>query len=202
MADRRHRSIAAALAAAVLALNATPARGHDQLRRGAVACPAAHAYPRATASARRVDEAVLCLIDRERARAGLAPLRRNRCLARAAQGHARDMVRRHYFAHTSRNGRTPVQRIFATGYVPPGSRWLLGENLAWGINPTGDPAWVVRAWMHSPAHRANVLRRGFRDVGVAAVAGVPVRVRGTGTLPRATYAIELGAHGGGHSRCG
>jgi uncharacterized protein YkwD len=35
------------------------------------------------------------------------------------------------------------------------------------------PADVVRAWMHSPLHRKYLLKRRFRDLGVATVRGTP-----------------------------
>ncbi|HST38670.1 MAG TPA: CAP domain-containing protein [Conexibacter sp.] len=164
----------------------------------AAACPAANAMPTATVSAARSEQALLCLINRERAHAGARPLRANRCLARAAEGHARDMVRRRYFQHSSPDGRDFAARILATGYAPPSARWTVGENLAWGAAPAGDAAWVVNAWMNSRAHRENLLRGSFRDIGLAAVAGAPVG----GDGPRATWAAEFGALSGGRGRCG
>jgi len=110
------------------------------------------------------------------------------------------MVRNRYFSHTSRDGRQFDDRILATGYAPRPERWTLGENLAWGIAPAGDPAWVLGAWMDSPGHRANILRGGFREAGVAAVAGAPVAL-GADPVPRATYAVDFGAHTGGGGRC-
>ncbi|MDW5593382.1 CAP domain-containing protein, partial [Conexibacter stalactiti] len=164
----------------------------------AAACPAATAMPAAAVSAARSEQALLCLLNRERARAGARPLRANRCLARAAADHARDMVRRRYFEHSSPDGRSFSDRILATGYAPPSARWTVGENLAWGVAPAGDAAWVVNAWMNSSGHRENVLRAGFRDVGLAAVEGAPAGGDGA----RATWAAEFGVQSGGRGRCG
>ena len=99
------------------------------------------------------------------------------------------MVDRGYFSHESRDGRDFVDRIVRARYVrmsDPG--WLLGENLAWGAGRLASPREIVRAWMASPGHRANVLRRRFRDVGIAVVAGTPVEGTGVG----ATYATDFG----------
>lgn len=164
------------------------------------ACPAAATVPASAASAARSERALLCLINRERARYDLPALRANRCLARAADGHVRDMVRNRYFSHDSQDGRGFDDRILATGYAPQPERWTLGENLAWGVAPGGDPAWVLDAWMDSRGHRANVLRGSFREAGVAAVPGAPVAL-GAGPVARATYAVDFGAHTGGGGHC-
>jgi hypothetical protein len=58
----------------------------------------------------------------------------------------------------------------------------------------------MRAWMHSPPHRHNILSRHFRDVGIGVARGVPVR--GFRHVPlRATFSVEFGAHRG-RTRCG
>jgi len=135
------------------------------------------------------ETATLCLLNAERRARGMARLGMNQQLRRAALGHARDMVDRGYFSHESRDGRDFVDRIVRARYVrmsDPG--WLLGENLAWGAGRLASPREIVRAWMASPGHRANVLRRRFRDVGIAVVAGTPVEGTGVG----ATYATDFG----------
>jgi uncharacterized protein YkwD len=86
---------------------------------------------------------------------GLAPLRLDVRLLRAARGHSADMMRRQYFAHGSVAGRVLAQR--ARGPI-------FGEDLAWGTGVTAN--WVVGRWLASPPHRAVLLRRGFRRVGV------------------------------------
>ena len=43
---------------------------------------------------------------------------------------------------------------------------LAGENVAYGYR---DGPSVVMAWMASPGHRANILKRGYRLIGVGAV---------------------------------
>ena len=65
------------------------------------------------------------------------------------------MMRRQYFAHGSVASRVISHR--ARGPV-------FGEDLAWGTEVTAQ--WVVDRWLASPAHRANLLRPGFRRVGI------------------------------------
>jgi uncharacterized protein YkwD len=66
------------------------------------------------------------------------------------------MMRRQYFAHGAMGARL---RQF-------GVRGFVGENLAWGVGSAGSPNGVVQRWLASPSHRANLLRPGFRRVGL------------------------------------
>ena len=141
------------------------------------------------ASPMAASSATLCLLNVERTRNHKKRLRPNDKLALAADTHARDMVRNHYFSHDAPSGQSFVERIRATHYIPPGSTWSLGENLAWGESSLATPRQIVGAWMASPPHRANILTAGFRDIGIAVVPGAPVPGKSDG----ATYATEFGA---------
>jgi uncharacterized protein YkwD len=121
-----------------------------------------------------LESSVTCLINEERAKAGLRSVRASGRLRQAALSHSQDMVRRGYFEHTSPSGETFVDRITAAGYTRGGRRWLLGENLIWGRGTESTPQAMVDDWMGSPPHRANLLRARFREIGVAAVRGTPV----------------------------
>ena len=90
-----------------------------------------------------------------RASHGLAPLRLDVRLLRAARGHSADMLHRQYFAHGSVAG-----RALAHGARGP----VFGEDLAWGTSATAQ--WVINLWLASPSHRAVLLRPGFRRVGI------------------------------------
>jgi uncharacterized protein YkwD len=125
-------------------------------------------------SAPQLESSVTCLINEERAKAGLRSVRFNGRLRQAALSHSQDMVRRGYFEHTSPSGKTFVDRITAAGYTRRARRWLLGENLVWGRDSESTPQAMVDDWMGSPPHRANLLRARFREIGVAAVRGTPV----------------------------
>ena len=69
--------------------------------------------------------------------------------------------------------RTSSRALRRMGYIPSGRAWAVGENLAWGTGPLGTPAAIVRAWMNSPGHRANILDPRFRQIGLGIVAGNP-----------------------------
>ena len=95
--------------------------------------------------------------------AAVPPLAWNAALALAAAGHSQDMATNNYFSHTSRDGRSMVDRINAAGYL-----WSsIGENIAAGY-PTIDA--VIDGWMASDGHCANLMNPNFRDTGLACVA--------------------------------
>jgi uncharacterized protein YkwD len=129
--------------------------------------------------------AVLCLVNAQRARRGLPPLRANRLLTLAAQRHSRDMVARRFFAHESPNGASVRDRVARTGYLRGG--WSLGENIGWMSAPTASG--IVQAWMESPGHKAMILHRGFKEAGVGVASGVPTGGSG------ATYTMNFGRAG-------
>jgi uncharacterized protein YkwD len=132
--------------------------------------------------------ATLCLLNRERSRYELRPLRLNTPLSAAAQAHSREMVTRRYFDHVTPSGVTPAERIGATGYLPKARAWTIGENIMWGTLGRDTPEAAVEAWMHSPDHRANILYGAFCDIGIGVVAGDPL-----GIVARAgTYTTDFG----------
>jgi uncharacterized protein YkwD len=53
------------------------------------------------------------------------------------------------------------------------SFWSVGENIAWGGDSRGTPKSIVKSWMHSPPHRANILNPQFRALGVGFARGRP-----------------------------
>lgn len=115
----------------------------------------------------RVRAATLCLVNGERARFGTRALIEDRHLASAAFGHSQDMVDRGYFEHTSPAGQTLQMRIRASGFIPNDRvGYALGENIAWGTLWLGTPRSIVRAWMDSPGHRANILNGDYRYSGI------------------------------------
>jgi uncharacterized protein YkwD len=130
----------------------------------------------------------LCLLNEERAREGLAPLRYEARLELASQRHSEDMVRRRFFAHDTPEGLDPQARILSAGY--PANNAYTGENLAWGERVESSPIEIMDAWMHSPGHRANILRPAFTEVGVGVVLGGGPK-RGLAEVS-ATYTTNFG----------
>jgi uncharacterized protein YkwD len=151
-------------------------------------CKHKHEHPSQLSNA-TVKRTTLCLLNRQRRLHHRRALKANRRLARAARRHARDMVRRRYFSHTTPTGVDFVDRIMRQDYVDPGQGWTLGENLAWGSFQLATPKSIVRSWMRSPGHRANILSPRFREIGIGVVAGAPA----AGTDHAATYATTFGA---------
>ncbi|REE98158.1 CAP domain-containing protein [Thermomonospora umbrina] len=111
-----------------------------------------------------LEGAVVRLTNDERAKAGCSALRVDQRLVTSARNHSADMAAKGYFDHTSPNGDTFADRIKRTGYPSPGA-----ENIAMG-QPTA--ASVMRAWMDSPGHRANILNCGLKALGVGVGVGV------------------------------
>lgn len=136
-----------------------------------------------------VSAATLCLVNGERADAGLPPLAQNARLEASAAAHSADMVQASYFAHQSLDGRVVTDRVRATGYIPGDRRWTVGENLAWGTGTMATPGAIVKAWMESQGHRENVLRASFSEAGLGIALGNPRSGDGQG----ATYTMNLGA---------
>lgn len=115
------------------------------------------------ASVRRIALATVNELRRDR---GREPVVAESRLDDAAQRHAEDMLRREFYDHASPEGDTVRQRARDAGYR--GAR-TLGENIAKG---PFTPDEVVRRWMDSSGHRRNILRNGFRQMGLGVAYGV------------------------------
>lgn len=120
---------------------------------------------------------VIALTNKKRANHGCNRVRRNDALSRAAQKHSRRMGDYYAAGHSldaSVEHRLPGEptlrrRVNKAGY----RNWvLLGENIAAG-QPTARA--VMRSWMGSEGHKANILNCRFKDIGVGLVwaDGVP-----------------------------
>jgi uncharacterized protein YkwD len=108
-------------------------------------------------------------LNRVRAARGLPPLRSAPALAVSARRHSTQMGQRGFFAHESADG-TPFWRRIGRFYGGSGFRsWEVGENIFWQSPASIAAISVVRSWLASPGHRANVLSGSWQDVGVGAV---------------------------------
>ncbi len=137
--------------------------------------------------------AVLCLVNRERNRAGLRPLDRDRSLQRAAQRHNDRMVGSGCFSHQCSGEADLGTRLKSSGYLRGNlRRWAYGENIAWGMERRGTPAAIVGAWMGSPPHRANILSASFRELGVGFATGSPSRKRDPGGIYTIDFGVAVG----------
>jgi uncharacterized protein YkwD len=121
-----------------------------------------------------VRAAVLCLINTERAEHGEEPLQSDSRLAAAAESHGKEMLAVDYFDHVSPSGVTPVARVREAGYFPSSEvGYIVGENLAWGTLSLSTPEAIVKAWIASPEHLANILEAKYRDTGIDVEPAVP-----------------------------
>jgi hypothetical protein len=157
--------------------------------------PAGHASPCGPADLEPGDLGVerarlvtLCLLNGERARQGLPPLRRRAQLELASQRHSEDMVARHFFEHDTPDGVDPQQRMLAAGY--PSNNAFTGENIAWATGPKASPYEIVDLWMHSPPHREDILRREFTEIGMGLTRGAPTTAHSNDTPW--TYTTDFG----------
>lgn len=89
----------------------------------------------------------------------------NNKLANAAEQKAENMFLKNYWAHYAPDGTTPWNFILNSGYQYE----FAGENLAKNFMFSQD---VVTAWMNSPTHRDNILRKEYTEIGFAIKNGV------------------------------
>jgi uncharacterized YkwD family protein len=104
-------------------------------------------------------EAVLKLVNAERAKAGLKALKMSEELRSIANLKSRDMGEKGYFDHNSPTYGSPFQMLqdFGVHYR------AAGENIAAGQK---TPEEVMNSWMNSSGHRANILNANFDTLGV------------------------------------
>lgn len=107
-------------------------------------------------------------INHQRQGNGLSAVRVHPALVQAAAQQACDMARRGRMSHAGRGG--VGARVRAAGY----SASVTAENIAAGQM---DARAAISAWIRSPAHRANILNRRVRDIGVAQAVGADGRTR-------------------------
>ena len=100
---------------------------------------------------------VVALVNAERAKYNLPALQMSSELNRAALTRAKESAVS--FSHTRPNGSSFSTVLTENGITYRGS----GENLAWGQS---SPEAVVRAWMNSEGHRANILNSRYTTIGV------------------------------------
>tara|TARA_B100000745_G_C20151817_1_gene394898 strand:+ start:2160 stop:3188 length:1029 start_codon:yes stop_codon:yes gene_type:complete len=101
----------------------------------------------------------------ERSSVSIGIVTSNSTLSRAAQLKAEHMAKNGYFSHYSPDGISPWHWFQTVGY----DFAYAGENLAVHFNDSSD---VVRAWMNSPTHRANIMNDNFTEMGVGVAEGV------------------------------
>ena len=145
-------TLTAGLLTAALLLPAAQATAESRARPS----PAGDHWPRtATVKPRsdRWEERVVALTNTRRRAHGRTPLKAAACADKYAEPWTRHLARQQVLEHQDL---TPVLSCPHTSYA--------GENIAFGYE---TPRALVRAWMHSSGHRANILSRHFDRIGVA-----------------------------------
>ncbi|MZP42508.1 LysM peptidoglycan-binding domain-containing protein [Heliobacterium gestii] len=114
-------------------------------------------------------EQVVQLVNAERAKAGLKPLRAdNATLNRMARDKAVDMIQKNYFSHTSPTFGSPFAMMDKYGI----HYGYAGENIAKGQTSAQQ---VMNDWMNSSGHRANILSPNYDTIGVGYYQGAWVQ---------------------------
>jgi uncharacterized protein YkwD len=161
-----------AVASAVAALAGVVPGGATAAKKNRPAgeCAGAGSVAVDEATREKAIDAVLCLVNRERAARGVGAVRASKPLRSAAVGHSDAMVSAKFFSHSSRNGDTAQRRAARAGYarIP-----FVGETIAWGSGMFATPAQLVGSFLSSTEHRQIMLDRRFRDVGVGIALGAP-----------------------------
>ncbi len=106
-------------------------------------------------------QAMLGVLNAERAGQGLEPLAFDPRLCAIARSHAVDMAERSYFGHVTPEGAGPFDRLNRAHY----RYGFAGENLALDSNVRAASS---ELWQSSE-HRSNILQPHFARVGIAAV---------------------------------
>ena len=104
-------------------------------------------------------ERVVELTNQERTQFDLSPLTVDSLLTQAAPTHTENMAVQDFYEHIGLDGSSRGDHIEATGY--DFSAWA--ENIAVGYQ---IPEAVVKAWMNSAGHGANILHQDFQEIGV------------------------------------
>lgn len=107
---------------------------------------------------------MVCLTNFARRESGRVAYRTDAGLLSSASAKAADILRCDSFSHSA-CGR-PFNWWIDRRYVDDSRCWQAGENIAWATGQLGTPRQIFKAWMNSPGHRAAILSRQYREIGV------------------------------------
>lgn len=190
MAASIRRSLPAAVVGiAVLVLAMT---GAPSAKAAKSACARYGGVPPTHLTEREAAKSIRCLLNRRRRQHGVRPLSADDRLRIAGQRHTRYMRRHHCFSHRCHGEPSLRKRLERVHYIEDGLRkWSYGENIAWGSGELGTPRSIVRAWMHSPEHRRNILDGSFRDLGVGFGQGTPSNPNANGGIYTTDFGLRV-----------
>ncbi len=110
------------------------------------------------------EEKMVNLVNQERAKVRVEPVRVDRTMTSVAEAHARDMFLRRYFSHVTPEGLTAGDRLEKAGVTFT----VAGENIAYAPDLTT----AHDGLMNSPGHRQNILDPSFRRIGIGIISTV------------------------------
>jgi uncharacterized protein YkwD len=104
--------------------------------------------------------------------AGTAAVGASIAAPESARAHSKDMIRRDYFSHNTKGRGSFEKRLVRFDYGTAGyDYYRVGENIALGSGPAGEPESRMNAWMKSDGHRHNILNDEYREVGIGTHTG-------------------------------
>ena len=115
--------------------------------------------PQNTGSISNIEQQVLTLTNQERAKSGLKALATDSALMNSARQKSADMSNNNYFSHTSPTLGSPFDQMKANGIQYKAA----AENIAMGQRTAAE---VVKGWMESPGHRANIMNGTYTHIGI------------------------------------
>ena len=113
----------------------------------------------AVSTQKKMEDEVLVLVNKERAKNGLKALTMDENVRKVARIKSSDMSTKNYFSHTSPTYGSPFDMLKSFGI----SYKSAGENIAQGYT-TAEA--VVNGWMNSSGHRANILNASYTKIGI------------------------------------
>lgn len=129
---------------------------------GGILKPTAAPTTKPTTTESAMEQEVFELVNKVRVENGLHTLKWAEDLAEIARAHCADMINRGFFSHTNPDGESPFDRLKNNGIAYRSA----AENIAYGQK---DAQEVMNSWMNSSGHRANILSKTVKEIGIGAV---------------------------------
>ena len=181
-------AVFAALSAllAALAITAAPPAA------AAPDCENADARARTVSEAEQED-AVRCLINAERTARGLHTLKLQENLVESARSHSVWEAKHNCISHDCPGEGDFATRIVRHGYPACKCKWKAGEVIGWRRIEASTAREIVEAWMHSSAHKANLMTPSRREIGVGVVFGSPRAKDDDDEVEASIFTVNVGS---------
>jgi uncharacterized protein YkwD len=176
----------ATVVALTLGLLALMAAGSQVTRSQAAGCANAKAAPN-EASPKEFRKAIVCLIQRARARRDIPRQSPRQGLQTVAQKHSDVMVQKDCFQHTCPGEASLRKRLVRSGYLKGAEAYAFSEIIGY----ESTPRQMVERWLAHRAHRKRMLDSRLPHIGAGAAKGAPVE--GTPDSEFVTYTVIFGA---------